>query len=211
MYTKEELFTSRMIDYHRMVIPQKHNGDDWKFNQLMPEHITPYDRFDPFITQEIRDWIRGSEVTRSELTLGSFTTSNCTVSNVTTNPDGTTNLDVTLDGNLYASIETGDILPTANEWYLVEYRVSTPEDRKQIIVVTSNGNYNVDSAGGLPKRFDEPQYDDAKETIVELPHYWEDNPNYDHNLKKLHIGFRNGRAGDIIKIENLAVYKVTAV
>jgi hypothetical protein len=212
MYTPEELFTIKMLNFHWLTVPQRYDGVDGFYTGLAPQgYVFDYDRFDPYLVQEIVQWIKGPEVIRSAKTIGNWTASNCNVISTEYSNENGYKVEVELTSDLYASIEsTEETFPVSDQdnWFLTEFIVDS--SNSDITVVHTGGNINMDCAGGVTgpfASFDEPQYDDGHNTQVYVPQKYV--PNAAWQSTNLHIGFRGGKAGDRIRISNLGVYKVT--
>ena len=217
MYTKEQKFSKNLVDLAMQLIPPRYigaNGNKIKqiyYNQVEEGYVSPFDQGDPQIVKSILDWIKGTEVVRSQVGLGAIVGTGCNVTS-TNNGDGTFNLEITVDsGNQtgLCEIDGDDNALSFNNWYLQEFYGKT--DNQETIFSTNTGNYAMDICGGLgEKRAGEWQYTNADGNHPSMIcQYFIDDTHGWYELDRFQIAFRNVEPGQKIYLNNLSLYELT--
>jgi len=220
MYNKEQLLAKNMTDMALQVIPSKYTSGYNKLypytNEIGDKNYTPnYDAYDTNIVNSIYNWIKTTSwVERVELGLGLVTVNTPNViqeSNLVDNSykiklDG---LFCDMNGNKTFNIPTGpDNANPDGIWMIIEF---TPIAENPNIIFSCNvGNYQIDIAGGAgTTNFGEAHYDAADgnhKVILPMRAFMPDSGwiAVDH----FGITIKRFNPGDIVKIENIRMYKI---
>ena len=216
MYTKEQKFEKNLVDLVAMTIPPKYFGHvaqkltDYYYKRIEPGYYTPYDPYDPQIIASIMDWVKGPEVNRLQVGLGSFTGTGCTVSHTPgTHPD-TIDLKIVVDqdvDNIHVSGSPASL--DLDNWYIQEFWAETPRD--EIIISSNTGNFAIDIAGGVVTNSGEDRrYNkgDGNHPSLMCQRFINDTAG-GITVDEFRVTIRNVKNGDVIYLKNLWLAKIT--
>ena len=217
MYTPEQKFEKNLVDLVAMTIPPKYFGNkaqkltEYYYDRIEPGYYTPYDPYDPHIIASIMDWVKGPEVNRLQVGLGSFTGSTgCTVTHTNGSHPDTIDLKIVIDqdvNNVHISGSPSSL--TEDRWYIQEFWAEIPRD--EIIIASDTGNFAIDIAGGIETNSGEDRrYNNANGNYPSLlcQRFINDTAG-GITVDEFRITIRNVKEGDVIYLKNLWLAEIT--
>jgi len=219
MFTPEEIFHKNMFDMSMMVIPRKFTSRYNKlypYTNLVPGHIPQFDSFDPHFLTESYNWIKNNpNVQRLELGLGVITANGA---DIIERDDVTNSYTFKMNGSLadvngdatFTIPDSGDPNNPDGFWMILEF---TPQADNPDIIISSNvGNYQMDIAGGTSRKWDKTQYDimDGNHPVIIPMRVFSPDIGWvpvDH----FGITIKGAKENDIVKVNNIRMYKVEYV